>query len=142
MSKKGAISSMSQWLTKTGLTITALTCVLLCSGCLGLFLTGTAVGMGTIVYKQGELVSVEPADVKATFAAAEKALADMDALINVRQLSGLDAMIEATVPNGWKIRVTMERVDYKETRVGIRIGKVGHEEYSMVILEKIRKHLK
>jgi hypothetical protein len=133
---------MLQWLTKTGITMTALTCLLLCSGCLGVFLTGTAIGVGTIVYKQGELVSVEPADVKATFAATEKALTEMDALINVRQLSGLNAMVEATVPNGWKVRVKIERVDYKETQVSIRIGKIGHEDYSMVILEKIRKQLK
>jgi len=112
----------------------------LLSGC-ALFVVGgaAALGVGTVVYLNGELKSSEQITLDGAWEATQKAMEDLEFAVTEREKDGLSARLVARGSGDKKIQVSLRRVSDSTTDVFIRVNLFGDESYSRLILEQIRK---
>ncbi len=109
-------------------------------GCAAL-LIGAVAGAGTVTYLQGELKQNVDAPLQKAHKAAVKALADNKIFIFNDVLTSKDASLNGEYADGTKVRVSITSLTPNASSIHIRVGKVGDEEKSIAIMDKILNHL-
>jgi hypothetical protein len=111
------------------------------SGCLALA-AGTAAGVGTYAYVQGEMNTAFEATLDEVWAAA---LATVDQLQFHTEREAKDALhgrINVRQADGTRIRISMDRQTDALTEVRVRVNIFGDESKSRLILDRIRENLR
>lgn len=101
-----------------------------------------AVGAGAVAYVRGELSAGVEHDLDATFQASQRALGNLQFARIDDKKSGVDAQLVARTALDKKVEIKLKKVTDGLTKVQIRVGVVGDQELSLLILEKIRAELK
>lgn len=109
----------------------------LLNGCVALVAGG--IGAGAVAFTRGELGSSYDEPYDRTWQAALDVLGEMGiSIYNTNKDGGL---IEGTKKDGTNVRLAIESLTPKTTKVRIRVGKLGNEEESQQIDRNIRRHL-
>ncbi len=109
------------------------------SGCV--VVAAGAVGAGAVAYVRGELSSSVEADLDATYAAAQRALAKLEFAKIDQRKSGLDAQLVHRTALDKRVEIQLKKVTDRLTKIEIRVGLVGDQELSLTLLDKIRSEL-
>ncbi len=108
------------------------------SGCV---VIAAGAGAGAVAYVRGELDSSVEHDLNAVFKASQQALAKLEfARINDHK-SGVDAKLVARTALDKRVEIKLTKVTDTLTKVQIRVGLVGDQDLSLMILEKIKAGL-
>lgn len=99
-------------------------------------------GVGVVAYGHGELSADATHDLDAVFAASQRALGQLEIVKIDDKKSRVDAQILSRTATDKKIVINLERVTDTLTKVHIKVGVVGDETLSRLILEKIFAELK
>ena len=111
-----------------------------CQGCM---IIAVGVGAaGTIAYVQGDLEAEEHEPIDAVYAAALKALEDLELHVTSKSKDALAAEITTYDAQDKKIRIKLKASTDKTTKLSIRVGVFGSETKSRLIYGKIRDHLR
>src|SRR5262249_29182217 len=111
----------------------------LISGCVAVVAAGA--GAGAVAYVKGEVNTSLEDDLGSVFSAAQKALAELEfAKINDHK-SGVDAQLVARTALDKRVEIKLTKVADRLTKVQIRVGVIGDQDLSLMILEKIKKRL-
>jgi len=114
----------------------------LSSGCVALLVGGAAAaGAGTVAYVRGELRSTEDAPFERAWAAAQRALRDLEIPVTAQEKDGLSGRITARAAGDRKVTVRLRKVTGTTTEIRIRVGTWGDEAASRQILESIQRRL-
>ena len=113
---------------------------LLGGGC-AVVVVGAAAGAGAIIYHKGELRSSEAVNYDNAWNASLAGLKDLNYVVVDQTKGGLKGRIIARAPGDKKVTVDLEKESGTVTRIGIRIGTVGNEAQSRIVLDAIKKHL-
>lgn len=100
-----------------------------------------AVGAGAVAYVRGELESSVEADLDATYAAAQSALAKLEFARIEQRKSGLDAQLVHRTALDKRVEIKLKKITDRLTKIEIRVGIVGDQELSLTLLDKIRAEL-
>jgi len=112
------------------------------TGCLAVAVGAGAAG--TVAYLAGDLESEEPYDIDTTYAATEKAMADLKLHV-IEGESGHDALSATVVARDSadkRITVKLKSLTYRTTEISVRIGTFGSETKSRLIYNKIMENLR
>ena len=108
------------------------------SGCV---VIAAGAGAGAVAYVRGELDSSVEHDLDAVFKASQQALAKLEfAKINDHK-SGVDARLVARTALDKRVEIKLTKVTDTLTKVQIRVGLIGDQDLSLMILEKIKAGL-
>ncbi|MCH8028935.1 MAG: DUF3568 family protein [Candidatus Dadabacteria bacterium] len=112
------------------------------SGCAALVLAGAAgaAGAGTVAYIKGELQTSKEVTLVRAYNAASAAMRDMEFAIIEQDKDAVNAKVVAIGVDKKKIRINMKRVSDHLTQIKIRIGILGNESLSRLILERMQKY--
>lgn len=112
------------------------------SGCAALVLAGAAgaAGAGTVAYIKGELQTSQEVTLVRAYNAASAAMRDMEFAIIEQDKDAVNAKVVAIGVDKKKIRINMKRVSDHLTQIKIRIGILGNESLSRLILERMHKY--
>ena len=111
--------------------------LVLSSGCVPLLL-GSAAG-GAYAYVAGEMQVTEHVPMEVLWIASQEALEDLELQVVSRDKDGLTAAITALGSEEKEIKVRLEKKSASITVIRIRVGIFGDEQFSQLILEKIRQ---
>lgn len=114
--------------------------LLISSGCAAVLVGGGA-GAGTVTYLKGELKTIEEASLNNTWNAAQKAMEDLEFLVESTKKDALAAKLVALRANNKKITIHLRKVSEELTEVKIRVGIFGDESLSRLILDKLKDNL-
>lgn len=134
---KGGLSTMTKNLMLVAMLGIAL---LISSGCAAVLVGGGA-GAGTVTYLKGELKTIEEASLNNTWNAAQKAMEDLEFLVESTKKDALAAKLVALRANNKKITIHLRKVSEELTEVKIRVGIFGDESLSRLILDKLKDNL-
>ncbi len=110
-------------------------------GCVAALLVGGGAGAGTVAYLRGELKSTEEASIYRVLQATQQAMKDLKFTVTNEEKGISSAKLTAYGTDDTKVEVNLENVSEKLTNVRIRVGVFGNESLSLLILERIKKHL-
>jgi hypothetical protein len=119
-----------------GMMLALLSMSFMVQGC-ALLLVGAGAGAGTYAYVKGELQTTYGASVDRTWNATLSALKDLNMRVEWTKKDVLEGNIEATKPDGTKVKIDLIKAGPDTTTVKIRIGVFGDEEASRLIHRKI-----
>ena len=108
-------------------------------GCV--LLAGAAVGAGAAAYHMGKLEQNVDYGVDTVHDATLKALKKLDMYIISDNSLVNGSKIEAETAEGQKVKIDIEPLTEKATKINIRVGLVGDEERSYMIFNAIKKQL-
>lgn len=113
------------------------------AGCTALVIGGAAVAaaVGTYIYTEGRLESVEESPLDRVYDATVQAMKDLEFNLKEHTKDALQARVVALRADGTEVKVALEHKSDTTTDVRIRIGVVGDEEVSREVLERIRANL-
>ena len=131
---------MREKLQKLCLGIVAVFFVGTASGCIPL-LIGAAAGAGGVAYVKGSLIENIDESVEDIHRASLDALTEMNVFVISDELNRHSAVIKAEYEDGKKINIKVDAITEFVSKVSIRIGTVGHQEDSRLILNAIEKKL-
>jgi len=94
-------------------------------------------GRGVVAYGHGELSTDLTHGLDAVFSASQQALGDLEIPKIDDKKTLVDAEIVARTASDKKIVINLERVTDTLTKIEIKVGVVGDETLSRLILEKI-----
>lgn len=117
-----------------------LTISLTTSGCAPL-LVGAAVGAGSVAYAKGSLQQVFDEPVDKLYRASLSALKDTGCKIHSKHTRNRLAKIQFTFNDGKKGTIHIEPLTERSAKLKIRVGVLGDETKSQIILNAISKHL-
>lgn len=109
----------------------------LSSGCV--LVAGGAAAAGTYVWMDGNVESVESAELSEVHAAALGALDEMGVEITEQRADRTAGRIRAETAAGKTVRIDLEPGGVDRTKVRIRVGTMGDKDLSQAILEAMRK---
>jgi len=118
---------------------TTLTAALMTSGCL-LAAAGAAAG-GGVLYAKGDLEANLEATPPRIATATEKAFKELRIIKTSIASSALDAEILGRTATDKPVAVRCTAQTAKLSAISIRVGAIGDETLSQLILDKIRKNL-
>jgi hypothetical protein len=127
---------------RNGLAV-VLICIL-CSGCA--FLVGTAVGggagVGATKYVKGEMEGSYAATMETTWVACQNALKEVGIEIygSVKE-KPTHWMLQGRSEGGEKVKVTLDALSNKVTKVSVRVGIFGDKQLSKRIHDAISRRL-
>lgn len=101
-----------------------------------------AAGAGAVAWVRGELDATVSARFDDVVAAANRAVADLQFAKVSEKKSAIDAEIVARTGQDKRIVIRLDRTSDTLSRVRIRIGLVGDEALSRLILDKINAQLR
>jgi hypothetical protein len=111
-------------------------------GCAALLLGGGAIaGAGMVAYAKGELTAVEDADLDRVWDAAQGAMDDLDFVIESRLTTAGSAKLVARGAGSRRVTVVVRRRVGNLTEISVRVGYLGDEPLSRLILQKILRRL-
>ena len=110
------------------------------SGCL-LVAVGAGAA-GTVAYVKGDLEVTLDAGMDRSYAAALKALDQLQIVPTQKLKDSLTAEVIARTSDDTKITIKLTRVDDKITKMAIRVGVFGDQAQSTAIYERIKQNLK
>lgn len=117
-----------------------LTISLATSGCAPL-LVGAAIGAGGVAYAKGSLQQVFDEPVDKLYRAALSALRDTGCKIHSKNIRNRLAKIQFAFSDGKKGTIHIDPLTERSARLRIRVGVLGDETKSQIILNAISKHL-
>jgi hypothetical protein len=125
------------WLTSLGLAGT----LLATAGCVGALVAGAAAGAGGYAYVKGELKATESAPLDRMWNATLAAMKDLEFPVTSQRKDALEAELTARNASDKKVAIKLKKVSEAATEVHIRVGTLGDEALSRVIMEKIKARL-
>ena len=125
---------------KFGLSIMVMCLVMATSGCIPL-LIGAAAGAGGVAYVRGALAQNIDETVQDLHSASLEALKDLGLFVESDELNRHSSLINAEYGNGKKIKINIEALTEYVSKISIRVGMVGDQEDSRMILNAIQKKL-
>ncbi|UCD50891.1 MAG: DUF3568 family protein [Phycisphaerales bacterium] len=130
------------WMRQIVLLLCLLLLVMGSSGCLAVAV-GAGAG-GTVAYLAGDLETDEPYDIDAVFAAAEKALVDLDlrTLKHETAKDALSAKLMARDAGDKQVVIKLKSTTTGGTHLSIRVGTFGDDTKSQLIYDRICENLK
>jgi hypothetical protein len=116
--------------------------VLSLPGC-ALFLIGggAAAGAGAVAYSRGQLRSVQETPFERAWDAAQDAMRDLGFVVTYQEKEPDSGKLLARTKDNEEVEVRLEAESTTATEIRIRVGWLGNEALSNVILEKIKQHL-
>jgi len=118
--------------------------VAVCSlpGC-ALFLIGggAAAGAGAVAYSRGQLRSVQETRFERAWDAAQDAMRDLGFVVTHQEKDPDSAKLLARTKDNEEVEIHLKEETTTVTEIRIRVGWLGNEALSNVILEKIKQHL-
>ena len=126
---------------KTAVALLATSLLLLGAGCAAVVVGGAAVGMGTAIYKNGELRSREYVGYDAGWAAATAAMNDLGYAVVSQDKTPVEGKLTVRAPGDKKLTVRVTKVTGTITEFGVRIGTLGDKPKSQPVLDAIKKRL-
>lgn len=121
----------------------SLICVILLitiTGCVPL-LIGAAAGAGSMTYVKGALIKNVDKPVAKVHKASLSAIEGLDLFITSDELNKHSAIIKAEYEDGKKVKVFIDALTERSSKITIRIGTFGDDDRSQVILTAIQKKL-
>lgn len=117
---------------------------LVLTGCLAAAAVGggAVAGAGTIAYIKGELKATEGHSIDETWAATEKAIAELNFLVINKVKDAVSAELKCQTADGKTVNIELKRIADNLTEIKIRVGTFGDEALSRYILNKIQANLK
>jgi len=109
------------------------------SGCL--LLVAGAAGAGAITYVQGELKTTQAASLDHAFTAAKKAVDELGYVTINSSRDSTKGEVVARTPGDTKVAISLARVEDNITNIGIRVGFLGDEDMSRIVLDRIKRRL-
>mgnify|MGYP001236001638 FL=1 len=130
--------------------LSALTLVSL-PGCVAL-VAGAVAGAGAYAYAEGKLESTLSAPLDRSYAAARRAISDLEFTETSAKKDALEAIVEAKTAGNDTVTITLKALAVgggeggdpsksTTTKCSIRIGTFGDEKKSITILDAIKSHL-
>ena len=113
--------------------------VLSSQGCI--LLAGAALGGGSVAYKMGKLQHYLDEPLEDVQKATVQALGKLDWYVVTENTLFSTSNIEAQTIEGKKVKIDIEALTEKTSRISIRIGVVGDEQRSYMLLGAIQKQL-
>jgi len=110
------------------------------AGCVPLII-GAAAGAGGVSYMRGALEQNVDHPIKKVHQAALKGLKDFKIFVKSDELNVHSAVMKGEYPDGKKVQVNIEALTEQASKIIIRVGIMGDEEKSHMILNAIRKKL-
>lgn len=115
--------------------------LLLNTGCAAVLLGGAAAaGAGTILYVKGELQSTDDVSIDKAWRATILAVDDLGFVVTSKEKDAVSARLTALTADNKEVKITLNRKADKVTQIAIRVGTLGDESLSRLILDKIREH--
>ncbi|KPJ59167.1 MAG: hypothetical protein AMS15_07170 [Planctomycetes bacterium DG_23] len=103
---------------------------------------GAAAGAAGVAYVKGEAEKTYDAPVERVYNAALTAVKDdLGLIVYESHFVGLEGEIKARRLDDKKVDIDLEAITERTTKVKIRVGTWGDEEYSRLIFSKIDKRL-
>lgn len=113
--------------------------ILLSSGCVTVVAAGaTAAG---VAWVRGALETTVERDIARVHAAALAAVEDLEFAVISERKSGVDGEVVARTALDKKVSIRLKQVTPNTTGVVIRVGLMGDETLSQVILQRLREKL-
>ena len=94
-----------------------------------------------VTYNIGSLEALISATPEEVTGAAEAIVQDMKLVLISSESTGLDGKVVARTAQNKKISINVKRQSQNVTHVSIRVGKLGDEQASMLILERIKTRM-
>ena len=110
------------------------------AGCVPL-LIGAAVGAGSMVYMNGSLVQNMDQTVEELHQAILDGLRSLDIFVLSDELNRHSAIVKAEYEDGRKVDIKVDAITEYVSKVTIRVGLLGDQEDSRLILEAIEGYL-
>ena len=110
------------------------------AGCVPL-LIGAAVGAGSMVFINGALVENIDESVEDLHQAALDALKDLEIFVMSDELTRHSALIKAEYTDGKNVDIKVDAITEYVSKITIRVGLIGDQEDSRLILNAIEKRL-
>jgi hypothetical protein len=111
------------------------------AGCTSTYVTGGSRSVEAS-YELGTLKAVLAKDVETTVAAAERALEKLNMRVAGTSSDRLVGRIQAYTITGSTVTMTMTALADRVTRLTIRVGAMGEESTSRVILQKVLEEMR
>lgn len=116
--------------------------LLLQTGCAVLLIGGgAAAGVGGYAYVKGELKAVEKPSLDKVWDASLAAMQDLQFAVTSQAKDALTGKLVARTAQDKKVTVELKALPDGNTEIRVRVGTFGDEALSLVILDKIKKHL-
>ena len=120
--------------------LAATACAVGLTGC-AVLVAGSAAGVGTLAYIQGELkdqLPASPGETKAAIAEAVKSLELRQIKIDADNLSG---DYDLKTGSDETVSIRYEKISDRATQISIRVGIFGDENLSRALLDEIKQNL-
>lgn len=111
-----------------------------CSGCVAL-LVGAAAGAGGVAYVQGGLEKNVDHSVAQAYKASLAALKSLDMFVTSKEQDPHSAKIKAEASDGKSVTIDIESLTERSSKIKIRVGIMGDQERSQIILNAIQRRL-
>jgi len=121
--------------------IVALALPVTATGCVALAIGGAAAGVAGIAYTTGDLEATIAAPLDEVWSATQEANQELGFAVKTRAKDQLGARLESTQARGDDVKIHLESLGEKTTKVSIRIGTFGNEQQSRLILRRIQENL-
>jgi trimethylamine:corrinoid methyltransferase-like protein len=110
------------------------------TGCIPL-LVGAAAGAGGIAFVKGKLEQNIDEPVEKVHEASVAALKDLGLFVKSEELNPHESTITAEYETGQKVNIETEALTEYVSKISIRVGLMGDQEESRLILSAIEKKL-
>ncbi len=124
----------------SGLSITLAACVISAAGCVPLLL-GAAAGAGGYAWTKGVMTKQFDVSAVKLHKATLKGLKKMDLSIREDEHDRLSAKIVSQFSGGKSVKITINAVTERVSKINIRVGFIGDKTKSEMILNAIQKYL-
>ncbi len=94
----------------------------------------------TVVYNQGTLQYVAPHTLEESWDASQEALKQLEFVVTDSAKDALSARLDAKTAKDEDVKVRLERRGEKETSISVKVGILGDESLSLIVLEKIESN--
>jgi hypothetical protein len=113
------------------------------SGCVVLAALGigAAAAAGAVVYVKGNLTQTVNVPRDKVHEAAVQAVKDVGIPVLSDATEDMTTKITSQFSDGAQVWVTLDVVDYKTTKITVRVGLMGEEQRAREVLAKIQGHL-
>jgi hypothetical protein len=89
----------------------------------------------------GNLVSYESASLEHAWTAAQDAIKQLEFTVKSTAKDALDARLEAKQADGTDVSIKLSKASESVTEVSVRVGILGDQERSRLIMDKIKANL-
>ncbi len=118
----------------------SLSAIPILTGCVAVA-AGAAAGAGAVAYVEGELQVTLPETYDRVVGATRSALKELEFTKISESKDALTGIFIYRTAADKKVTVTLNKIGDKSTKVGIRVGLIGDQDLSHIILDKIKSHL-